>query len=101
MRPPGPLEIGLILLIILIVFGVGKLPQVGSALGKGIASFRAGAKGEDLEEDADKQTKKKAKRKPKKIVKKTAPAKTEAAEAKAEAAAEAKPAEAKAEEPSA
>jgi len=49
-RPPGPLEIGLILMIILIVFGVGKLPQVGSALGKGLRAFRKGQHGEDDEE---------------------------------------------------
>ena len=30
----GPMEIALILLIVLIVFGVGKLPQVGGAIGK-------------------------------------------------------------------
>ena len=59
MRPPGPLEIGLILLIILIVFGVGKLPQVGAALGKGINAFRRGAKGEDEEETTEKTTKRK------------------------------------------
>ena len=41
----GPWEIGLILLIILIVFGVGKLPQVGSALGQGIREFRKGQRG--------------------------------------------------------
>ncbi len=35
----GPLEMGLILVIILIVFGVGRLPQVGQALGKGIREF--------------------------------------------------------------
>ena len=43
----GPWEIGLILLIILIVFGVGKLPQIGSALGQGIRDFRRGQRGED------------------------------------------------------
>ena len=32
----GPWEIGLILVIILIVFGVGRLPQVGGALGKAL-----------------------------------------------------------------
>ena len=32
----GPWEIGLILVIILIIFGVGKLPQVGGAIGKGM-----------------------------------------------------------------
>ena len=36
----GPWEIGLILLIILLVFGVGKLPQVGSAIGKSLREFR-------------------------------------------------------------
>lgn len=47
----GPWEIGLILVIILIVFGVGKLPQVGSALGKGLRSFKKGQAGEDEEEE--------------------------------------------------
>ena len=50
----GPLEIGIILVIILIVFGVGKLPQVGEALGKGIRSFRKGQSGEDEEEEKEK-----------------------------------------------
>jgi sec-independent protein translocase protein TatA len=36
----GPLEIGLILVIIVIVFGVGRLPEVGGAIGKGIREFR-------------------------------------------------------------
>ncbi len=42
----GPMEIGLIVVIILIVFGVGKLPQVGGAIGKGLRSFRQGQRGE-------------------------------------------------------
>ena len=57
----GPLEIGLIVLIILIVFGAGKLPQVGGALGKGIRAFRRGEKGED--EDEEPEPKKSAPRK--------------------------------------
>jgi sec-independent protein translocase protein TatA len=48
-RSFGPLEIGLILLIILIVFGVGKLPQIGGALGKSIREFKKSSKGEDEE----------------------------------------------------
>ncbi|MCL2150098.1 MAG: twin-arginine translocase TatA/TatE family subunit, partial [Dehalococcoidia bacterium] len=36
----GPLEIVLILVVILVIFGVGKLPQVGSALGKSIRAFK-------------------------------------------------------------
>lgn len=40
-------EVLLILGIVLIVFGAGKLPQVGSALGKGIREFRRAARGDD------------------------------------------------------
>ena len=47
----GPWEIGLILMIILIIFGVGKLPQAGSAIGKGLRAFRKGQQGEDEEEE--------------------------------------------------
>ena len=36
----GPMEIGLILVIILIVFGVGRLPQVGGAIAKSTREFR-------------------------------------------------------------
>ena len=55
----GPWEIGLIVLIILIVFGVGKLPQIGGALGKGIRSFRKAQHGEiDVEEEEKTETKK-------------------------------------------
>jgi sec-independent protein translocase protein TatA len=46
----GIWEIVLILVIILIIFGVGKLPQVGNAIGKGIRSFKRGQSGEDEEE---------------------------------------------------
>ncbi len=46
----GPMEIGLILLIILIVFGVGKLPQVGGAIGKGIHEFRKASRGDESED---------------------------------------------------
>ena len=47
----GPWEIGLILVIILIVFGVGKLPQVGGAIGKGLRAFRKGQQDEDIGEE--------------------------------------------------
>jgi sec-independent protein translocase protein TatA len=36
----GVPELIIILVIIIIVFGVGKLPQIGGALGKGIREFR-------------------------------------------------------------
>ena len=43
----GPMEIGLILVIILIIFGVGRLPQVGGAIGKSIREFRKARAGEE------------------------------------------------------
>jgi sec-independent protein translocase protein TatA len=52
----GPWEIALILVIILIVFGVGKLPQVGSAIGKSIRAFKKAQAGEDEEEKETKTT---------------------------------------------
>jgi len=36
----GPLEIGLIVVAILLVFGVGKVADVGGALGRSIREFR-------------------------------------------------------------
>ncbi len=45
----GPWEIALILIIILIVFGVGKLPQVGKSLGEGIRSFKRASQADDPE----------------------------------------------------
>jgi len=47
----GPWEIALIVLVILIVFGVGKLPQVGGAVGRGLRAFRKGQAGEEDEEE--------------------------------------------------
>lgn len=57
----GPWEIALVLVIIMIVFGVGKLPQVGGAIGKGMRAFRKGQAGEEEEEEP--KPKKKASRK--------------------------------------
>ena len=59
----GPWEIALILVIILIVFGVGKLPQVGGAIGKGIRAFRKGQRGEDEDDEEEEEKPKKAARK--------------------------------------
>ena len=36
----GTTELILVLLIVLIIFGVGKLPQIGGALGSAIRDFR-------------------------------------------------------------
>jgi len=47
----GPTELIVVLVIILIVFGAGKLPDIASGLGKGIRDFKKGMK--DLEEGDD------------------------------------------------
>lgn len=36
----GPTELIIILLILMMVFGIGKLPQVGAAIGRVIKEFR-------------------------------------------------------------
>ena len=45
----GHWEIILILVIVLILFGAGKLPKVAGDIAKGIKSFKAGLKEEDLD----------------------------------------------------
>jgi sec-independent protein translocase protein TatA len=40
-------EIALVLIVVLIVFGAGKLPNVMGDLGKGFKSFKKGLKDED------------------------------------------------------
>ncbi len=43
-------ELLIILVIVIIIFGVGRLPEVGGALGKGIREFRKATQGENEEE---------------------------------------------------
>ncbi len=43
-------ELLIILVIILVIFGAGKLPQVGEALGKGLSKFRSA-----MDDKSDKQ----------------------------------------------
>ena len=52
----GPWEIALVLVIIMIVFGVGKLPQVGGAIGKGLRAFKKGQRGEEEDELEEEKT---------------------------------------------
>jgi sec-independent protein translocase protein TatA len=40
-------ELLLILLIVIIIFGAGKLPQLGKGLGEGIRNFKDSVKGEE------------------------------------------------------
>jgi sec-independent protein translocase protein TatA len=41
----------IVLLVVLIIFGAGKLPQVMGDLGKGIKSFKSGLNAEDKTAD--------------------------------------------------
>ncbi|HWP98485.1 MAG TPA: twin-arginine translocase TatA/TatE family subunit [Syntrophomonadaceae bacterium] len=52
----GPMELVIILVIVLIVVGPGKLPQMGKSLGKAIQGFRQ-AKDGDPEESEEKKDK--------------------------------------------
>ena len=55
----GMPELIVILVIIVIIFGAGKLPEIGSGIGKGIKNFKDATKNEEneiedkKEEDSD------------------------------------------------
>ncbi|MDJ0836518.1 MAG: twin-arginine translocase TatA/TatE family subunit [Acidobacteriota bacterium] len=43
----GPLEILVIVLLVVIIFGAKRLPQLGSGLGQGIRNFKKSVSGEE------------------------------------------------------
>ena len=43
----GPVELIIILVIVLLIFGPMKLPQIGDALGKSVKSFRSAISGKE------------------------------------------------------
>lgn len=47
----GTQELLIILVLVMIIFGAGKLPQVGGALGKGLRNFKKGMN--DSEEEIE------------------------------------------------
>jgi sec-independent protein translocase protein TatA len=49
--PFGPLEIGIVLLIVLIVFGPKRLPDLGRSLGSGMREFKDSITGNHKDED--------------------------------------------------
>ena len=49
----GPLELGIILLIVLVLFGARRLPALGRSLGTGMREFKDGVTGKDLGDEAE------------------------------------------------
>ena len=56
----GPLELVLILVIVFVIFGAGKLPQIVGSVGKSIRSFRD-SQNADLDEDVPAKPRRKRK----------------------------------------
>lgn len=51
----GPTELIIILVIVLVLFGVGRIGKIAGELGSGIRSFKEGLQGTDKEEKAAKE----------------------------------------------
>ena len=43
----GPMELGIILVIVVVLFGARRMPEIGAGFGKAIKNFKAGISGED------------------------------------------------------
>lgn len=53
----GPTELIIILVIVIVLFGVGRIGKIAGEMGSGIRAFRQGLKSEDEEKEAEeKQT---------------------------------------------
>jgi len=49
----GPLEIAIVLVIVLIIFGPKRLPELGRSMGRGIREFRGSISGDRDKDDVD------------------------------------------------
>jgi len=49
----GTQEMVIILILVLVIFGAGKLPEVGGALGRSLRSFKDGMKEENADKSKD------------------------------------------------
>ncbi|HLB25448.1 MAG TPA: twin-arginine translocase TatA/TatE family subunit [Nitrospirota bacterium] len=54
----GMMELVIILVIVIVIFGAGKLPQIGEGLGKAITNFKKSVGGGSKEDEAGKPEKK-------------------------------------------
>jgi sec-independent protein translocase protein TatA len=52
----GPTELLIILGIVILLFGVGRLSKIGSELGQGIRAFREGLKGDEPKEEEEQES---------------------------------------------
>ena len=50
----GPLELAVVLIIALVIFGPKRLPELGKSMGKGIREFRSSVSGKDDDEEESK-----------------------------------------------
>jgi sec-independent protein translocase protein TatA len=51
MWTPGPLEIIIVLVIVLVIFGPKRLPDLGKSLGRGMREFKDSVTGKDKEQE--------------------------------------------------
>ncbi|MGH2713075.1 MAG: Sec-independent protein translocase subunit TatA/TatB [Thermoleophilaceae bacterium] len=56
MWTPGPLEIVIILVIVLIIFGPKRLPDLGRSLGRGMREFKDSVTGKDKDDELPEST---------------------------------------------
>jgi len=49
----GPTELGIILIIVILLFGVGRIGKIAGELGKGIREFREGLKSNEEQPKAE------------------------------------------------
>ena len=56
---PGPMELILVLVVVLIVFGAGRLTEIGGGLGKAIREFRSSVTDDDASDKIKKDETKK------------------------------------------
>ena len=52
--PLGIPEIAIIVVVILLIFGARRLPEIGTSMGKGIRTFKTALMGEDETENGEK-----------------------------------------------
>jgi sec-independent protein translocase protein TatA len=51
----GPLELAIVLIIALVIFGPKRLPELGKSLGRGMREFKTSISGERSDDDDDDQ----------------------------------------------